>query len=214
MHKIWQITLFQSSNAKFALSKLAKTIWNFKIKCFITKSHRAELDLLIQIITDNIIKWSSPIAYLIPRTPGFQVWGDSSLDAAGGFSIDLGFYWHYTWPDSIRTKSVRFFKRKAKFDGEIISINLLEYMVIIINYATSSFLFKSHNLGAQYPHQTVLIWSDNRSAIAWTKQAAISSPGGKALSHIFCSLCINNDYNVLPIVLTQNKTLLLMIFHV
>ena len=178
---------------KFALSKLAKAIWNSNAKCFITKSLRAELDLLIHIITDPTIRWSSPIAHLIPRTPDYQVWGDSSLDAAGGYSTDMGFYWHHSWPDSIRTKSVRFFKRKAKFDGEIVSINLLEYMVIIINYAICSHLFVTQQLGLQYPHQTVLIWSDNKSAIAWTKQAAISSAGGKALSRIFCSLCINND---------------------
>ena len=137
---------------KFALSKLAKAIWNSNAKCFITKSLRAELDLLIQIFTDPTIKWSSPIAHLIPRTPDFQVWGDSSLDSAGGYSVDLGFYWYHSWPDSIRTKSVRFFRRKTKSDGKNISINLLEYMVVIINYTICSFLFKSQDLRAQYPH--------------------------------------------------------------
>ena len=126
---------------KFALSKLAKAIWNSNAKCFITKSLRAELDPLVHIITDTTTRWSSPIAHLIPRTPDYQVWGDSSLDAAGGYSTDMGFFWHHSWPDSIRTKSVCFFKRKAKFDDEFFSINLLEYMVIIINYAICSFLY-------------------------------------------------------------------------
>ena len=66
-------------------------------------------------------------------------------------------------------------------------------MVTIINYAICSHIYKDRNLGASYPHQTLLNWSDNRSAIAWTKQAAISSAGGKALSRIFCPLCINNN---------------------
>ena len=66
-------------------------------------------------------------------------------------------------------------------------------MVIIINYAICSYLFNTRHLGAQYTHQTVLIWSDNRSAIAWTKQAAINYTGEKAFSRIFCSLCINNN---------------------
>ena len=94
---------------------------------------------------------------------------------------------------SIQSKSVKFFKRKAKHNGEIISINLLEYIVIIINYAISTAIFKEKILGAKFPHQTLLNWSDNRAAIAWTKQAAISTAGGKALSRIFCSISINND---------------------
>ena len=119
------------------------------------------MNLLIQIIINKNIHWETPIAHLIPRTPDYQAWGDSSLDAAGGYSFGLGFYWHLSWPESIRSKSVRFFKRKAKFAGEIISINLLEYIVVIINYAISSYLYKSRNLGSQYPHQTLLNWSDN-----------------------------------------------------
>ena len=134
-----------------------------------------------------------PIGHLIPRTPDYQAWGDSSLDAAGGYSVDLGFYWHLSWPESIRRKSVHFFRRKAKFNGEIISINLLEYIVVIINYNISSHLYQIKRLRGIYPHQTLLNWSDNRSAIAWSKQAATSSAGGKALSRIFYSLSINNN---------------------
>ena len=137
--------------------------------------------------------WQSPITHLIKRTPDYQAWGDSSLHAAGGYSIDLGFYWYMSWPMSIQTKSIKYFKRKAKYNGEIISINLLEYIVIIINYAISTTIFQRKNLGATYPHQTLLNWSDNRSAIAWTKQAAISTAGGKAISRIFCSISVNNN---------------------
>ena len=79
---------------KFALSRLAKAIWSSKKKCFINKSLREELNLLIEILTNPKIRWSTPIAHLISRTPGFQAWGDASLHAAGGFSVDLGFYWY------------------------------------------------------------------------------------------------------------------------
>ena len=177
---------------KFALSKLAKAIWNSNEKCFINKSLREELQLLISIVTSDTIQWQIPIAHMIPRTPDFENWGDASLTAAGGFSIDLKFYWYLHWPNSISSKTLKFFKHKVKQDGELISINLLEYVVIIINYAISSYFYKTDNLGRTYKYQTLLNWSDNRSAISWTKHAAKSSAGGKALSRIFCSLCINN----------------------
>ena len=72
-------------------------------------------------------------------------------------------------------------------------------MVIIITYAICSHLYRTNKLGAKHPYQTVQNWSDNRSAIAWTRQAAISSADGKAPSRLFCSLCINNNLQFIPI---------------
>jgi len=178
---------------KFAISHLAKAIWNCNEKCFINNSLREELNLLIDIITSNSIQWSMPIAHLIPRIPDYQAWGDASLTAAGGFSIDLGFYWYLAWPHEIRSKTLKFFTKNMKHNGELISINLLEYIVVIINYAICTYIFNTKNLNSVHQHHTLLNWSDNKSAIAWTKQAAISTTGGKALSRIFCSICINND---------------------
>ena len=54
------------------------------------------------------------IAYLIPRTPDFQAWGDASLHAAAGFSVDLGFYRYLQWPSEITSKILKFFKKTHK----------------------------------------------------------------------------------------------------
>jgi hypothetical protein len=40
---------------------------------------------------DSDIKWETPIAHLIPQTPFARTIGDSSLEGARGFSINLGF---------------------------------------------------------------------------------------------------------------------------
>ena len=58
---------------KFRLGKLVKALSGFITKCFITKSLRAGLKLLISIILDDSIQWSSPIAHLIFRIPDFHV---------------------------------------------------------------------------------------------------------------------------------------------
>ena len=194
---------------KFALSKLAKTIWNSNAKCFINKSLREELNLLIKIIGDEAIKWQNPISHtMIPRTPDFQAWGDSSLYTAGGYSTDLNFYWHIQWPQSIQSKSVKFFKRKEKFQGEIISINLLEYIVIINNCAISSYLFFHNNMGLTYKYQTLLDWSDNRSAIlhGQNKQPLVLQE--EKLFLVFFALCLSimtfNVYQIIRIHTSQN----------
>ena len=49
---------------KLPLSKLEKAIWNSNAKSSLQKSLRAELNILIQIISADTIKWLSPIAQL------------------------------------------------------------------------------------------------------------------------------------------------------
>ena len=181
---------------EFALSKIAKEIWNSKIRCFITKSLRQELQLLSYILkNDKDFKWETPIAHLIPRTPDFAAWGDSSLDAAGGFSTDLKFFWHLLWPDEIRKKTLKYFDIRIKEKEKLISINLLEFVVVIVNYAIATEIIKEKNYCKKFKYQTLLNWSDNKTAISWTRKAAISTESGKALSRIFCTLCINNNIN-------------------
>ena len=180
---------------KFALSKIAKEIWNSKIRCFISKSLRQELQLLAYILKNKDFKWETPIAHLIPRTPDFSAWGDSSLDAAGGFSVDLQFFWHLSWPEEIRSKTLKYFSIRSKEKEKLISINLLEYVVVIVNYAIATEIIRQKNYCKIFKYQTLLNWSDNKTAISWTRKAAISTESGKALSRIFCTLCINNDIN-------------------
>ena len=180
---------------KFALSKIAKEIWNSKARCFISKPLRQELKLLSDILKSTEFKWETPIAHLVPRTPDFIAWGDSSLDAAGGFSTDLKFYWHLLWPEEIKKKTLKYFDIRIKEKEKLISINLLEYAVVIVNYAIVTEIAKQSDLFSKFKYQSLLNWSDNKTAIAWTRKAAISTESGKALSRIFCTLCINNNIN-------------------
>ena len=189
---------FSLLRKKFAMSKIAKAIWSSTVKCFITKSLRAELKLLADIMQNKDFAWETPIAHLIPRMPDFEAWGDSSIEAAGGFSLDLKFFWHLKWPDCITSRTLKYFNIRSKEGEKIISINLLEYAVIIINYAVVTSIIKEKKLCEKYKYQSLLNWSDNKTAISWTKKAAISTESGKALSRIFCSLCINNNINCVP----------------
>ena len=71
-----------------------------------------------------------------------------------------------------------------------ISLNLLEYAVVIINYAVCSNLIQKSRSNIEYP--VLMNWSDNRSAISWTKRATRSTTAGMALARIFCCLAFNN----------------------
>ncbi len=84
---------------------------------------------------DSGIKWETPIAHLIHRKPFATTIGDSSLEGAGGFSVTLGFWWHICCPDEVVQRTLRF--KTSNDDGMLLSINVLEFVMVIINYCTA-----------------------------------------------------------------------------
>jgi len=68
---------------------------------------RAKLSLIRDALALPPTSHSCPLAHLVPRTPTACVRGDASLSAAGGYSADLGFWWHIEWPPDIRARTLR-----------------------------------------------------------------------------------------------------------
>ena len=79
---------------------------------------------------------------MIDRDLDFISYGDASLDAGGGFVENL-FWWHTEWSQDVQTLTLKnlIITRKCKLTEESILINLLEFVIEIINYtAVSTFL--------------------------------------------------------------------------
>ena len=88
---------------KFLDRKIARDIYHSHVKIFITVKMREELDFLNQVLDDpSKFPLSTPVAHLAQRIPDCQTFGDACLDAAGGFSNDLKFWWHLQFPLCIR----------------------------------------------------------------------------------------------------------------
>ena len=80
----------------------------------------------------------------------------------------------------------------------LVSINLLEFTVIIIDYAIAAYILKtSHSDLTSDPHPTLLNWADNMTAISWSKKAAASNTAGKSLSRIFAALRMDSALGLL-----------------
>ena len=181
------------TRADFYRGKLAQEVWNNRQRTFINRTMKAELLMIRQILMQpEKFRWSSPIAHLIERIADYAAWGDSSLYGAGGFSLDLKFWWQLDWPEDIQGRNIKTIKTRDPKTGETISINALEYTTVLINYAaaTDAFALITDKSKPQYP--VLLNWADNTAAISWTKKMCKSSEGGKALSRILCSQMINN----------------------
>ena len=94
-------------------------------------------------------------------------------------------------------------KIKNNKSGKLITINVLEYAVVIISFAASTVAVNERlqkpsdsTLALQHSYPIVLNKVDNTSAESWTTKACKSSLTGKALAEVFCSLMINNPLGV------------------
>ena len=84
---------------RFALKKAARMVHHAPVEYNIIPSMREELDLFANYLEPNSgVAWKTPIAFLIERTPFASSYGDACLDAAGGYLIDLKFWWHVKFP--------------------------------------------------------------------------------------------------------------------
>jgi len=163
-----------------------------KLFC-INKTLKQELQLITAALTSPWIDTSRPIGHMIPRDPSGTGWSDSSLDAAGGYSLDMRFYWYIHWPEQIRRQTLRYIKNND--NNTLISINVLEYAALIINYVAATHYFQI-NPDPSDPYPSVLLYADNTTAESWVIKACKKSFIGRALGRLQCALMINNNVGI------------------
>ena len=188
-----------SSKERFVISKIAKDTYKCQHKVFINKSMKSELKLIINILSNpKKYKLETPISHIVKREPDFTTYGDACLEAGGGFCENF-FWWHVEWPDKIKALTLKNLtvSRKCTFSKKLISINLLEFLVEIINYAAVTILFQSNLTPCKNNYPILLNWTDNLTSKSWIKKAATKTVKGKALQRILCSLMINNPLGII-----------------
>ena len=177
----------------FAQSETAKAIHSCPRKHFINGTLRQELHLITTALQSNRLKMGSPIGHLIRRDPSASAWSDSCLFAAGGYSVDMNFWWYIEWPDEIKRHTLVYVRNNK--DGKLISINVLEYAALLINYA-GAYHYYLHNPDPEDPFPQVLFYADNTASESWMVKACNSSLIGRALSRLQCAMMINNNVGI------------------
>ena len=177
----------------YAQSATARQVHSSRRTYYLNQTAKEELNLITRALRDDTIPKHSPIAYLIPREPSGTAWGDSCLYAAGGYSIDMQFWWYVKWPDSI-VQYTLLFMRKNPDKGKLISINALEYATVIINYCAALLYFRDEIAPDGDPHPTVHILADNTSAESWAGSGCKKGlMMGRALGRLQCALMLRNS---------------------
>ena len=97
---------------------------------------RREIEFLRYALHPDFgIEWCTPIAHLISRDPTGDGASDACLDAGGGYSIPFRFIWFLNWPTWVLLRTKKFLKNDK--DGNFISINILEFISVILEYCAA-----------------------------------------------------------------------------
>mmetsp|Transcript_29742 Transcript_29742/g.86679 ORF Transcript_29742/g.86679 Transcript_29742/m.86679 type:complete len:873 (-) Transcript_29742:2591-5209(-) len=182
-----------AKKALFAQAKIERLVWSKKDKYFVIPTMKSETKLLTHLLENpTLYRWESPIAHRAEKDPDSTTYGDACLYGGGGFSTDLGFWWQIDWPEEIMNRTLIHIKDGKS--GKLISINVLEYLVVILNYAAATVAHQETvdkgTSDEEYPTNLNLV--DNTSADAWTTKMCTKSKEAKSLALVLCSMMINN----------------------
>jgi hypothetical protein len=168
----------------FAMKRAAKLTHHASYQHNINRTMRYKIEFFCdKLKPDSGIKWETPIAHLIPRTPFATTIGDSLLESAVGFSITLGFWWHICFPDEVVQRTLQF--KTSNNNGMLMSIHILEFVTVIINYCTALHVVRTSPV-TDDPHPVILNITDNSSALSWTLHMCKQSKIGQMLARFFC----------------------------
>jgi hypothetical protein len=95
--------------------------------------------------------------------PTFVIFGDSCLKGFRGFSLSLGFWWHLPFPEEVKLHML--LHKQDNIDGQLISINVLEFVIVIINYCANLHMVLSTN-PTNDPYPVLLNVIDSTSALS------------------------------------------------
>jgi len=79
---------------------------------------------------------------------------------------------------------------------KLISMNLIEFVVEIINYAAITVLFRESKSLFNHPFPLLLDWTDYTASKSWIMKVATNTMKGKVLQRISCILMINNPVGI------------------
>jgi hypothetical protein len=129
-------------HTSFAMKRVAKLTHHASYQYNINGTMHYEIKFFCnKLKPDSGIQWKMPIAHLIPQTPFATTIGDSLLESAGVFSITLEYWWHIHSPDKVVQRTLQF--KTSNNNGILVSINVLEFVMVIINYCAALHVVRS-----------------------------------------------------------------------
>ena len=170
--------------------EIATLLWKSRANIKTTERVRDELNRLLTMLKDPTYLWQMSIAHIVPRTPHFIPTGDSSELAGGAHCKELECWFTALWSDRLRQAI-----QLPHKDPSAVHINLLEYIVVILELAMGIVALEdATHMTSLFPSgdaptmPVLLIRSDNMVSVNWTNNVSAKSTRGQMFVHIYAEL--------------------------
>ena len=171
----------------------ALLLWHSKSQFDNPLHVQQDLALIHGWLADPTVIWEKSIAHWIPRDPTFVSAGDASQEAGGALTEELKFWFDVHWTDRVQ----RGCKLKPT-DPEFIHINVLEFLVVLIQLAACIVAVETDYAKSvcgdtlpQIPH--LLVWTDNTASKSWSNRLTTTSLKAQPLLGILSRLLQRNN---------------------
>lgn len=179
---------------RFALKKEAKMVHKSPRTFPVVATLEAEVAFFRDALRpDSGIAFDSPLSHAIKRQSNLLTAGDSCLVSGGGFSTVMQFVWYLDYKPEVVNRTLKHIKDNK--DGLLVSINVLEFVCVIINYAAAYTVLTTEKI-TEDPYPVILNLVDNTSAHNWTTHACKSSNIGRRLGRFFCGLLMGSHVGI------------------
>lgn len=175
----------------FAIGQVAKMAHKAPIKYRMPQTLKTEIAIIKALLRDDTIILETSFSQIVDKDPDLEAGGDSCKKGGGGWSLDMCFWWYLEYSAEVQRRA-RLPNNKS---GKYISINCLEMVVVIINFAAS--IYFCHIDGVDLSnHPTLLNWCDNTAACSWINHKCKDSLIGRALGRLFLGLLMSTKLGI------------------
>ena len=175
----------------FAIGKKAQLEHSAAHRHRMTESMKLEIAMCTAILLDDTIELSTLLGHIADCYHKFKAGVDSCTKAGKGWSIDLFFWWHLECCAEIQRRA-RLPNNKC---GTYISINVLEMVCVVINFAAVIYFCEVDGIDlSNYP--LIHNWCDSTTACAWANSKCKNSMIGRALGRLFLGLLMSTKLGI------------------
>ena len=179
----------------FALKQASQLVHRSRSTYKISAFLREDIEFFRHALQpDSDVPWSSPLAHIVLRTHLGIPYGDACPRGCGGYCTELKFWWFLRFPQEIVQRTLIYLADDS--DGNLISINALEFITVIINYCAALSIIVEKGLFTDDPFPVILCMTDNTSALNWINHRCKGSKLGRALGRLFVGLLMDSPLGI------------------
>ena len=90
---------------RFAVDGVEKMTHGADVKYRIPETLKKELEIIRAVLSDDAIILETPFAHIVDRDHDLEAGADSCKRAGGGWSTNLTFWWHLTYPAEVQRRA-------------------------------------------------------------------------------------------------------------